>query len=249
MQDTGSQFKTHRFWLIAVLITASGVVAGQVVDTNRPGFSFSPNTVGHNEWQVETGLSYSRDNDDSRTTSLPWAEIRFGMGEQFEIFISSLTWSETESSGGDFSGTGDITLGTKFKVSDAAATTQMALLFQFSAPTGDRDYTSDRWDPSIAFIWAHSGTLPIAGTVKISKFGNGFQLDNGLKLPFSFSDSHSAFLEWEANMPEGGGDAHWLNGGFQWLLNDHTQIDVNAGLGLNDRAADYRLGFGFSILL
>ena len=57
------------------------------------------------------------------------------------------------------------------------------------------------------------------------------------------------FVEWEANLPEGGGSTHWLNGGYQWLIDDDMQFDLNAGLGLNDRTADYRVGVGFSIRL
>ena len=123
----------------------------------------------------------------------------------------------------------------------------MALLFQMSVPTGDSDFSSDRWDPSLAFIWAYGGDFSIAGTVKVSDFKGGYQLDNGLKVPFSWGDTHSGFIEWEVNMPQGGGNTHWLNGGYLWLVEDHIQLDFNAGLGLNDRAADYRLGVGFSI--
>ncbi len=138
-------------------------------------------------------------------------------------------------------------VGAKVNVSNAEAKTQMALLFQLSVPLGDDSFSSDRWDPSLAFIWAHKGDIAIAGTVKVSKFQSGYQLDNGLKVPFSWGDVHSGFVEWEASLPEDGGTTHWLNGGYQWLPSDRNQLDFNAGLGLNDRAGDYRLGVGFSI--
>jgi hypothetical protein len=32
------------------------------------------------------------------------------------------------------------------------------------------------------------------------------------------------------------------------FLSDHFQLDVNAGLGLNDEAGDYRIGLGLSQL-
>lgn len=233
--------------MVCVFVLPADVVA-QTIDTNRPGFSFSPNVVAPGQWQVETGISYTRSDDNNGTTSLPLAEIRTGVGEQVEVFLSSLSWSETSSSGSNTSGLVDMALGTKIKISDADARTQMAILFQLSVPTGDSNFSSDRWDPSLAFIWAHGGSsLPIAGTVKASDFENGYQLDNALKMPFSWSDAHSGFVEWEMNLPEGGGNTHWLNGGYQWLIKDHMQFDFNVGLGLNDRTADYRLGVGFSI--
>jgi hypothetical protein len=222
-------------------------VVGQTIDTNRPGFSFSPNVVGTGQWQLETGISYTRTDDDNYTTSLPLAEIRTGVSRRAEVFLSSLSWSESRSDGSKATGLGDMALGTKINISEAEARTQMALLFQLSVPTGDSSFSSDRWDPSAAFIWTHSGAIALAGTVKLSKFSSGFQLDNGLKLPFSWGDGHSGFVEWEANLPEGGGSTHWLNGGYQWLIDDDMQFDLNAGLGLNDRTADYRVGVGFSI--
>jgi hypothetical protein len=233
----------------AAVFVMPGLAAGQAIDTNRPGFSFSPNVVGIGQWQLETGFSYNRSNSDSYSTSLPGAEIRYGVADQLEVFLSSVTWSKTKSAGSDNSGLADMVFGTKIKLSDVDAKTQTAVLFQLSVPVGDSSVSSDRWDPSLAFIWAHSGSLPIAGTVKVSKFRGGYQLDNGLKLPFSWGDAYSGFVEWEANLPEGGGSTHWLNGGYQWLLDEHIQIDFNAGLGLNNRADDYRLGVGISIRL
>ena len=237
-------------WLVVIVaFAAPDLVVGQTIETNRPGFSFSPNVVGLAHWQLETGITYNRSDDNTRTTSLPVAEIRIGVADQLEVFVSSLSWSETKSSSDETRGLVDMALGTKVNVSNAEAKTQMALLFQLSVPIGDDSFSSDRWDPSVAFIWAHNGDLAIVGTVKVSEFRSGYQLDNGLKLPFFWGDAHSGFVEWEANLPEGGGSSHWLNGGYQWLIDDRMQLDFSAGLGLNDRAGDHRLGVGFSIRL
>ena len=235
--------------VVVVALLVPNLVVGQTIDTNRPGFSSSPNVVGLGQWQLETGIAHVRANSDTHINTLPMAEIRFGMADEIEIFASSLSWARAESSGSATSGLLDMVLGGKANISDDDAKTQMALLFQLSVPTGNDEFSSDRWDPSIAFIWAHNGNLAIAGTVMISEFESGYQLDNGLKVPFSWSDSHSSFVEWEANLPESGGSTHWLNGGHQWLLEDRMQIDFNFGLGQNDRAGDYRLGAGFSIYL
>jgi len=225
------------------------LAAAQAIDTNRPGFTASPNVVAPGQWQVETGIAYSRPDSDSHTTSLPEAEIRFGVADQVEVFANYLSWAKSSSGGNDTSGLVDMSIGTKVDISDAGARTQMAFGFQLSVPTGADSYSSDRWDPSVAFVWLHDADLTIAGTVIISNYENGFQLDNGLKLPFSLSETSSAFVEWEANLPEGGGSTHWLNGGYQLLIDNDMQLDFNAGLGLNDRAGGYRLGIGFSIRL
>lgn len=247
---------TDRLWKLLLLplvalaaIALPNLAAAQAIDTNRPGFSYSPNVVAPGQWQLETGFTYSRPDSDSYTTSLPTAEIRFGVADQVELFVSSLSWSNASSSGSDTSGLVDMAIGTKVDISDAGAKTQMAFLFQLSVPTGDDSFTSDRWDPSAAFIWTHDSKLALAGTVKLSDYESGIQVDNSLKFPFTVDETRSAFVEWEMNLPEDGGDTHWLNGGYQWLIEEHMQLDFNAGLGLNDEAGDYRLGIGFSIRL
>ena len=151
-----------------------------------------------------------------------------------------------ESGGSDASGLLDPIVGAKIATSDGKFKT--ALLFQVSVPIGDDDLSSDEFDPSAAFIWTYNGQIPLAGTVSVTHAFDQLIFGNGLKLPFAINDRQSAFVEWEALLPEGGGDAHWLKGGFQWLLDDRRQIDINAGAGLNDEAGDYRLGAGFSIL-
>jgi len=229
------------------VFTVPQSAVAQTIDTNRPGFSFSPNVVGLGQWQLETGIAYSRSDDDTRTTFLPMAEVRIGVADQLEVFVSSLSWLETKSFSDETSGLMDMQLGTKINVSNAEAKTQVALLFQLSVPIGDDSLSSDRWDPSIAFIWGHEGNFAIAGTAIVSQFQSGYELDNSLKLPFSWGDAHSGFVEWEANLPEDGASTHWLNGGYQWLIDDHMQLDFNVGLALNDQPGDRRLGVGFSI--
>lgn len=231
------------------LLSVPNPVAAQAIDTNRPGFTASPNVVAPGQWQVETGIAYSRPDSDSHTTSLPEAEIRFGVADQVEVFANYLSWAKSRSGGNDTSGLVDMAIGAKVDITDAGAKTEMAFGFQVSVPTGDASFSSDRWDPSVGFIWLHNADLTVAGTVKLSNYEDGIQVDNSLKLPFSLDETRSAFVEWEMNLPEDGDSAHWLNGGYQWLIEDRIQLDFNAGLGLNDGAGDYRLGMGFSVRL
>jgi hypothetical protein len=231
-----------------VAVFGCEAISAQVIDANRPGFSFTTGVVPNGRWQLETGIAYARPGDSgSRTTSAPLAEIRLGVADDIEIFVSSINWLQSESANSESSGLVDAIIGTKIAVGGGEKL-RSAVLFQLSAPIGKSDFSSDAWDPSAAYVWAYDSHIPLAGTVKVSYFGDRFQLDNGLQLPFAISDRQSAFVEWEANLPEGGSDSHWLNGGFLWLLDDRRQIDFEAGAGLNKAAGDYRLSAGFSVL-
>ena len=233
--------------LPAMLCSLPNPAGAQAIDTNRPGFSYSPGVVLPGQWQLETGVAYDRPGGGAKSLSLPLAELRVGVAEDIELFVSSVSWSDVQAGGDGASGLGDIVIGTKIALGNTTSRTSMAVLFQVSAPTGDSEFSSDDWDPAAAFIWLHDGRVTLAGTARVTRSGNRHQLDNSLKLPFALSDTRSAFVEWEANLPEGRDDAHWLNGGFQWLLRATLQFDLNAGIGLNDTAGDYRLGAGLSM--
>lgn len=238
-----------RATLIAAAVLWPAVTPAGAIDTNRPGFSFTPGIVAIGQFQVESGITYTRFDSRTDNLALPAAELRFGIAERIEAFVSSVSWTRTESGGGDVSGLVDPAAGIKVGLGRTDGPVQMALLFSVTLPLGADEVSSDRWDPTGGFIWTASSKLPLAGTVTISDTASGLLLSNGLKLPFSLGNDRSAFFEWEANLPEEGDSTHWLNGGFQWLPGDRWQIDLNAGLGLNDDAGDYRAGVGFSFRL
>lgn len=235
-------------WLCtgAALSLLSSGAGADPIDTNRPGFSFSPGVVGKGAWQLETSLGYARADGGVRALSLPNAELRYGVGNDLELFVSGLSWIDAEAGGSSISGFGDMAVGTKIALGDLDASTRMALLFLVTVPTGKTGLTSDSWDPSLGFVWATSGRLPLAGTAKVTDLDGTFQFDNGLKLPFTLNDRQSLFIEWEANLPERGSSTHWLNSGFQWLLSDDIQVDFGADLSLSDFGDDYRIAAGFS---
>ena len=246
----GPQLKVSlRAACILALASTSLYAADGPIDTNRPGFSFTPGIVAKGQLQVETGVTYTDFGGGSDSVALPAADIRFGLGKRIEAFVSSLSWERVDDGRAKTSGVTDPDAGIKLGIGDESDALQMALLMKVSMPIGDSALSSDRWDPTAGLIWASGGGIPLAGTVTVSSFDSGWQLDNGLKLPFSLGEDRSAFVEWEANLPEDGGSSHWLNAGFQWLPGDRVQLDLNAGLGLNDRAGDYRVGAGFSVRL
>jgi hypothetical protein len=238
----------YKLWLASAAIAAAlvNVVNAEPIDTNRPGFSFTPGVVGKDVWQLETSLGYSRGDNGARSLSLPNAELRYGIGDDVELFISGISWTDAESGGSSTSGFGDMSVGTKIAMGGAGSPTRMALLFLVSVPTGKDGLSSDSWDPALGFVWSTSGKLPLAGTAKVTERDGRLQFDNGLKLPFTLNDRQSVFVEWEANVPESGSSTHWLNSGFQWLLSDEIQVDLGLDLSVSEFGDDYRFAAGFS---
>ena len=127
--------------LFAMLLVCSTVPIGHadVIDTNRPGFSFTPAVVGEQNWQLETALTYLQSDNGLRQWSLPNAELRYGVGSDVEVFLSGIRWIDADLGSTSASGLGDIALEGEFTRSFATASQLMRFQASVKMPTGDHE--------------------------------------------------------------------------------------------------------------
>jgi hypothetical protein len=215
------------------------------INTERPSFSASPVVLSPGVWQIESGYQYTRDRDgiDLDLQNFPQALLRYGMTDEIELQFSwpGLAWRDIGNSSD--SGMTDAAIGAKIQLSDDGAPLMVAFLASLSLPTGDSEFTSDRYDPTIGVAWSHSRFF---GTAALSRNGGDYAFNNGVGLNFALRQDTSAYAEWQATLPENGGSVHRLNGGVLWLQQNNMQWDLNASLGLNDNAPDFSIGGGLS---
>jgi Putative MetA-pathway of phenol degradation len=229
---------------IVLFMTAGSAAAqsGGPISTDRPSFSASPTVLSPGTWQIETGYLYT-DGDDYNLQTIPQALLRFGLNDEIELQLGWPGLSRFESGGNSVSGMNDATFGVKIRMTDESASTPVAFLAGVSVPIGDDEFSSDSFDPMIGAAWSHSRYF---GMATITYADSDYSFDNGVGARFAVGDRSSAFAEWHMTIPDGGGSIHRLNGGYLWTPQNNLQWDVNASLGLNDRAPDFSLGGGFS---
>lgn len=215
------------------------------IRTERPSFSSNAYVLPAGAWQIETGYLYTNDSDraDFEQHTLPLVLLRYGLNEDVELQFGwpGLSWRDVGNSSDN--GTNDASVRVKVQVTDDGAATPISFFAGLTLPVGDDEFSSDSFDPSIGAAWAHSRFF---GAVLISASDNDYTFENGLGMSFALKDNTSAYAEWQATVPEDGGPTHSLNGGILWLRRANMQLDLNAALGLNDRAADFSIGAGFS---
>jgi len=237
-------------FILAQLPGASAVFAQDPgpINTERPSFSSSPLALPTGYWQIEAGYVYTRNlgSNGSKDHSLPNALLRLGFHERLELQLNWSGYTKKITDDAETTGIKDASLGMKWQVNSADADVVVGLFAGVSLPVGDKELTSDDYDPEFAVFWAHSGRLDWFGTAKLSESGDKYKLENAAGINFSLAQDTGAFIEYKGSFPEGQGPAHDLNFGVTWLLGNDLQVDVNGGLGLNSRASDFFVGTGIS---
>ena len=233
--------------------------------TDRPDFTEASSTVGRGVSQLEIGYTYAYDNtagQSVRTQTFGEFLVRQGIfADWLELRIGLTPAEERTRTGGNSnsdSGLSDLYLGFKAALTpQEGLLPEMALIVQMNTPTGADAFTSNRVEPGANLIygWEISDFLSTAGSTQ----GNLRHEDNGNEyweiaqswtVAYSLSEQVGAYTEWYGLFPSGA-DAerteHYFNGGFTYLLNDHLQLDLRSGVGLNNAADDYFIGAGMSI--
>lgn len=231
--------------------------------SDRPDQTESPNTVPPGFFQLELGASITVNDIGSfrrETLSLPETLLRIGLSERLELRLgwAGVQDEEVELSGRSFDldGNGDTELGFKIGLSENAESgLTTALLVSTSVPTGDDEFTSDRFDPSIRFALGRPVSeridLGLNVGVAIGSELNGILSSAfySLATGFGLTDRLGAYIEifGDVGLSREGGAANYFDGGFTFLVRPDIQLDIEGGVGLSDNADDWYAGIGLVV--
>lgn len=240
--------------------------------TDRPDFTESTDAVPTGRYQLEAGYTFTYDRDGTDRTrdhTTPELLLRVGLAEDFEIRIGWDGYSWTESQfeertdrGGRRTretwnqGANDLSLGFKKKfIEQDEWVPHFGIIGAISVPTGSPSVSSGDVDPEVVLLWAYdvTDTLAVAGNVGFAypsnEDGRFLQTSSSISVAVALSDRLSTYVEYYGFYPnaEDNDDAHFVNGGVTYLINNDVQLDARIGAGLNDEADDFLAGVGFAI--
>ena len=249
---------------LACGVAASPAWAEDPIATDRPDFVESSLTVGKGRWQVETSVAWENDEDgpfEARAFSTP-SLLRYGLAEHWELRFETDGFIDASFRAPglrlDEDGIADLAVGLKYHVpgtgDDGGAS--MAWLFHVDLDTGSSAFRGDGARPSVRFVaeWE----LPNAMSLGLMP---GVIYDNGedgryvagifgVVVGKGWTDRFRTFAE--VAMPQiastaDGGTQAALDLGGAYLINNNTQWDFAAAVGLNERTPDFGLTTGLSI--
>ena len=228
----------------------------QPIETDRPTFSLSPNTIAKGRIQIETGYTFSfeRASPDVHTHNFPETLVRIGLTERTEFRLEwpNLTFIDN---GRDVHGFNDLGLGFKVQVwQQQGLRPRLSFVGRLSIPTGDKNFSSDKLDPIFRTILTYTlnERVGLFGTVNIgspTSQGKRFvQVSSSLGLSAALRDRLTGFVEYFGLYPRdvASGSANYLQTGVLYRLAYNLQLDARVGGGLNHGTDDFLTGAGIS---
>lgn len=231
---------------------AASAASADTISADRPGFASGPVPLASGIMQIEAGYQYTSDGS-TDVHNLPQLIFRAGVADNLEFLAAWAGYSEIDFPGGSVDGISDLSVGLRTRLApDRSAPTTFGLFGGLSLPVGDRALSSDAVDPTLGLFWTHeSANQPtLFGTALLSSatVGNDRRLTGGVSVGagFPIDSRRGLYAEVFTLFSERTGPAHNFNGGMTYLVNDDLQLDIEGGIGLNDRAGDYFFGFGIA---
>jgi Putative MetA-pathway of phenol degradation len=227
--------------------------------SDRPDFTESSSVVGLGALQVETGYTYTHDDDGTDRTighSYPETLFRYGVLANWLEFRLAANYGREETNGVRNSGADDLYLG--FKVGLTAQEgwrPEMALVPQMTVPSGGSDITSGEVLALLNWLygWDLNEFISPAGSTQFNRSldrvtdASYTEWAQSWTVGYSLAERLGAYTEYFGLYPSGADTErvqHYVNGGFTYSISNDIQWDIRAGYGLNDAADDYFLGTG-----
>ena len=230
------------------------------IDTDRPSQGQAASVVPRKMLQLETGIFYQHDQDDTEESQLisypatavrigvlKWAELRVGLR-----FIDSTTTAagiETRKNG-----FGPPSVGTKIHLLDQQGMIpEVAFLGSVTLPVGSKEVRTEKVAPQLRFCLSNALTKKLQLEYNLAYLWDGIS-DDGTgqytaALQYELSEKLKVFAEVYGNRQDGSAFEQAGDAGLQFLLLQSLQLDVAAATRLNRHAPDYWLTGGLSLRL
>ncbi|HEV3443114.1 MAG TPA: transporter [Gemmataceae bacterium] len=233
------------------------------IDPDRPHLPEASTTVGLGRAVLEGGYTYNTSGGFFPRHSYPEALLRVGVfADWFEFRIAQnlATQTATDEFGvrSSNSGAQDLQLGAKLALTEQQqCLPESALILQMTVPTGNNALTANRVLPGVHYDcnWEIFKDLLSVETVVIADGavddrGHTFiSLAHGVTAAYDVTKKLEAFGELDSFYASGDSapPQHYFVAGLVYFITINCEIDVRAGVGLNEHADGYLIGSGFAL--
>jgi hypothetical protein len=232
------------------------------LELDRPDFTEASTTVGLGRTVIESGYTFSLDRSSGVTTrshSYPETLVRVGLFADWFEFRIAQNFDNEKTIGplGSTSAGGaeDLYLGCKLQLVKQQGWLREAVLIpQMTVPTGSRSFTANQVlaGLNLAYSWQITDRLDLGA----STVGNGvldtigqtyLEMSQSAVVHFKLTQALTLYVEAYGIFPhhaQGVSPQYYSDGGFSLMVNDDLEVDIRAGVGLNEQADNFFTGIG-----
>ena len=241
------------------------------IETERHDFTQSARTVGRGVVQLEYGFLYAHKNEgDLRedTYATPELMVRVGLSERLEFRTrTNYAWKQNNEEA-ELSGFEDIRFSIKYQLSEQEGRRpESAIELRLTAPTGDSDVSTGRWEPGVDWIysWELNEYFTLAGSTGANSnaladvafidpesdpVDQFVAYTQSVALGAKLTRRSTGYFEWFGIFTDDRDDdvsLSFLNVGVDYLISNNVVIDFRVGSGLNSDSDDIFAGIGGAI--
>jgi hypothetical protein len=227
---------------------------GQDIVTDRPDQTESSVTIGNRNFQIETGVLYQQNDNNSMLSFFgPSTLLRYGITNGIELrFVSQFESTKIGLESGDisYSGFNDLEFGAKIQVfKKENVNTEIAFLSHVVFPTAKENLTTDNVGVINKLAVSHviSDKIGLGYNVGYDNIAKQSSFTYSLAIGIALSDKLSFYAEPYGSWGESNSFESNFDAGLTFLVNGNFQLDVSYGTGLNNDMQYVASGFSWKI--
>lgn len=252
-----SKISTMKKIVILVMLFVSQSFVAQInepIQADRPDQTETPAIVPRGMFQVETGFTFQKNDEISKTNTLPTALWKYGVNENFELrLITEFTSEKIGENTQD--GLAPIYIGFKVKLAEEKGIVpKTSFIAHIGLPNAaSAKYKTDFYAPEFRFVMQHTLSNKFSLSYNLGAEWDGFSAEPTfiytLTTGFSLSEKIGLYIETFGFAPQKDKANHNCDGGITYLINDNFMLDLSSGFGITKNAPKnyFALGFSFRI--
>ena len=238
------------------LIVFSTFIYSQEIESiqaDRPDQTETPAIVPEGMFQVETGFTFQKDDENSSTFSLPSTLWKYGINENFEIrLITEFIFEKIENE--KINGIAPFHLGFKTKLlEEKGIIPKTSFIGHISLPNAaSKEFKTEFFAPEFRFAMQHTVSEKFSLSYNLGAEWDGFSAEPTfictLASGYSITEKLGSYIELFGFIPQNQKSNHNFDGGITYLINNNFMLDLSSGFGVTDNAPNHYFAFGFSFI-
>ncbi|WNM19746.1 transporter [Flavobacterium capsici] len=221
------------------------------IQTDRPDQTESPSLTPKGMFQVETGFSFQKNDNISKSNLLPSTLWKYGVNENFELRLIT-EFAVEKNNIEKTTGLNPILIGCKIKIAEEKGFfPKTSFIGHISLPNAaSTPFKTDYFAPEFRFVMQHTLSKKFSFSYNLGAEWDGFTPEPTfiytVATGYSITEKLGSYIELFGFAPQNNEANHNFDGGLTYLISNNFMVDLSAGIGITKNAPDNYIAAGFS---